>query len=447
MIMRLLKKLILRNMLIPLDIDMKVRRFIPYPKLLMWIVMGILISIIVTSFFTIHSITLIMQESIQKQGLSTSEGLANAVAENIIIKNYAGLEENIRQSFSNEDVISVSITDTGGKVLSSLSKDNVGDPAKLNFSKDFIEIPKGEDRLFSPNQATLVYWSPIIRGINLGWVKIEYSKPKNLEVLQDIDINGLVASFLSIGIFSIIALIKLRDYFIDVNGIHIKLSAENSQNGKEVISSHLMMMESLGIMTAKRDSETGAHNYRVTYVAVCLSEEMKLDNDAMQSMIAGSFLHDIGKVAIPDSILLKPGQLSADEWKVMKTHVDHGAQMVKKLGWLSTAYDVVANHHERWGGTGYPRGISGNDIPLSARIFMLADTFDALCSKRPYKTAFTYEESMNIIEQETPSHFDPETVSIFKKISLNIYQKLSQIHESEIKKLLNEKINHYFFVN
>ncbi len=206
-----------------------------------------------------------------------------------------------------------------------------------------------------------------------------------------------------------------------------------------------MMMEALGQMVAKRDSETGAHNYRVTYVAIRIAEEMGYAGTAMQSLIAGSFLHDIGKVAIPDSILLKPGALSDAEWEIMKTHVTHGEQMVIHIGWLSKAQEIVANHHEKWDGTGYPKGVSGSDIPMSSRIFMVADSFDALCSERPYKKVFDYETSMNIIYQETETHFDPQVVHIFSSISKEIYEELARLSPTEIKELVASRVDLFFY--
>jgi HD-GYP domain-containing protein (c-di-GMP phosphodiesterase class II) len=145
------------------------------------------------------------------------------------------------------------------------------------------------------------------------------------------------------------------------------------------------MMEALGRAIAKRDSDTGAHNYRVAWIAARIAERLGLSGSAMQALIAGSFLHDVGKIGIPDAILLKPGRLDEQEMDTMRTHVAQGEEIVTGMGWLDGAQAVVAAHHEKWNGSGYPRGLAGEAIPLAARIFAVADVFDALCSKRPYK--------------------------------------------------------------
>jgi HD-GYP domain-containing protein (c-di-GMP phosphodiesterase class II) len=193
------------------------------------------------------------------------------------------------------------------------------------------------------------------------------------------------------------------------------LFAKNVQKEREIISSHLMLMDVLGKMVAKRDSDTGVHNSRVTYMAVRIAEELEHEQDEMQSLIAGSFLHDIGKVAIPDGILLKPAGFTEEEWVTMKSHVFHGEQLVQNIGWLNIAYDVVAGHHEKWDGSGYPDGLKGEAIPLSARLMALADVFDALTTRRVYKPAFAHEEARRIILEDRGRHFDPVLVDIFEE--------------------------------
>ncbi|WP_432736165.1 HD-GYP domain-containing protein [Maridesulfovibrio sp. FT414] len=173
------------------------------------------------------------------------------------------------------------------------------------------------------------------------------------------------------------------------------------------------MLVSMGAAIAKRDCDTDAHNYRVTILAVNLAEQIGLSEETIRTLIVGSFLHDVGKIAIPDAILLKPGKLDDDEWKVMRTHVDHGVDVVKEHAWLAQATPVVHGHHERFDGSGYPQGVSGEDIPIVARIFSLADVFDALYSKRPYKDPFPLDKCIEIIRAGCGTHFDPQLVDPF----------------------------------
>lgn len=224
----------------------------------------------------------------------------------------------------------------------------------------------------------------------------------------------------------------------------VHLSAENERKAREVLDSHISMMEALGRAIAKRDSDTGAHNYRVAWIAARIAERMGMKGSEMQALIAGSFLHDVGKIGIPDAILLKPGRLDEAELDTMRTHVAQGEEIVTGMGWLDGAHAVVAGHHEKWNGNGYPRGLDGKDIPLPARIFAVADVFDALTSKRPYKEALDFEETMAILEKDTGSHFDPSVMGVFRSIAPEIYDRLAQAGEDEARRLLDERVRMHF---
>jgi HD-GYP domain-containing protein (c-di-GMP phosphodiesterase class II) len=222
------------------------------------------------------------------------------------------------------------------------------------------------------------------------------------------------------------------------------LSRENERKTREVLDSHISMMEALGRAIAKRDSDTGAHNYRVSWIASGVGERMGIQGSAMQSLIAGSFLHDVGKIGIPDAILLKPGKLDEAEFSTMRTHVAQGEEIVTGMGWLDGANAIVAAHHEKWNGTGYPRGLKGEDIPLAARIFAVADVFDALCSKRPYKEAMPLDAAMAILEKDTGSHFDPAVMAVFRPMATSMYQQLEGASEDVARQLLEARVRQHF---
>jgi len=224
----------------------------------------------------------------------------------------------------------------------------------------------------------------------------------------------------------------------------VRLSADNAQKAREVLDSHISMMEALGRAIAKRDSDTGVHNYRVAWIAACIAEKLGVRAKDMQSLIAGSFLHDVGKIGIPDAILLKPGKLDDDEFAVMRTHVAQGEEIVSGIGWLDGASDVVAGHHEKWNGLGYPRRLAGEQIPLAARIFAVADVFDALCSKRPYKEPMGFAAAMAILEKDTGSHFDPGVMTAFNPIARQLFDRLAACNESEARRLLEERVRLHF---
>ena len=224
----------------------------------------------------------------------------------------------------------------------------------------------------------------------------------------------------------------------------VRLSADNERKAREVLDSHISMMEALGRAIAKRDSDTGTHNYRVAWIAAVVAEKMGMTGTAMQALIAGSFLHDVGKIGIPDAILLKPGKLDDAEMAIMRTHVSQGKDIVVGAGWLDGAQDVVASHHEKWNGSGYPAQLVGEVIPLSARIFAVADVFDALCSKRPYKAPMSFDDTMVILGQETKSHFDPAVMAVFQPMARSIYDRLAQCDEEATRQLLQERVRHHF---
>ena len=224
----------------------------------------------------------------------------------------------------------------------------------------------------------------------------------------------------------------------------VHLSNDNERKAREVLDSHISMMESLGRAIAKRDSDTGAHNYRVAWIAARIAEHLQLSGSEMQALIAGSFLHDVGKIGIPDAILLKPGKLDAEEMSTMRTHVQQGEEIVTGMGWLDGAQAVVAAHHEKWNGSGYPRGLAGEAIPLAARIFAIADVFDALCSKRPYKEPMSFEASMAILDGDTGSHFDPAVMAVFRPMAGEIFKRLNNSSEADSRQLLEERIRQHF---
>jgi len=224
----------------------------------------------------------------------------------------------------------------------------------------------------------------------------------------------------------------------------VRLSADNERKAREVLDSHISMMEALGRAIAKRDSDTGAHNYRVAWIASGIAEQMGVDGADMQALIAGSFLHDVGKIGIPDAILLKPGRLDAAEMSTMRTHVQQGTDIVLGAGWLDGAQHVVAAHHEKWDGSGYPQGLAGVAIPLSARIFAVADVFDALCSRRPYKEPMDFDAAMAILARDTGSHFDPGVMAVFKTLARGMHERLAGCDEQATRALLQERVRHHF---
>jgi HD-GYP domain-containing protein (c-di-GMP phosphodiesterase class II) len=200
----------------------------------------------------------------------------------------------------------------------------------------------------------------------------------------------------------------------------------------------------LGSAIAKRDGDTAEHNSRVTLISVGIAEAYGLHDDSIRNLIKGAFVHDVGKIAVSDSILLKPGRLTYEEFEVMKTHVQEGVEIVERSDWLSEGVSVVRDHHEKFDGTGYLQGLKGDAIPVEARIFAIADVFDALTSRRPYKEPLSFEETMRVLEQGRGSHFDPELLDAFTPIAPTLFRELIQRPAQSPHVPLREMVGHYF---
>jgi len=226
--------------------------------------------------------------------------------------------------------------------------------------------------------------------------------------------------------------------------IIISLLGRLSRTTVKLLDSNLEILQVLGGAIAKRDSDTDAHNYRVTVYSVCLAEAVRLPRDQIRSLIKGALLHDVGKLGIRDNILLKPGKLDEEEFAVMKTHVDHGLEITDRASWLKDAQSVVGGHHEKFDGAGYPAGLQGESIPLAARIFAITDVFDALTSRRPYKEPMSFEESMQILDSGRGSHFDPELVDTFRNIARSLYDTYSGKDDQLPKDRLEAMTQDYF---
>ncbi len=193
--------------------------------------------------------------------------------------------------------------------------------------------------------------------------------------------------------------------------------------------SHDMMLEALGDALDLKDAETEGHSKRVTAFTIAIARAMRLPDEEVESIAHGAFLHDIGKMAIPDSVLRKPGPLTPDEVLIMREHCLRGYQMVCKIPFLADAAEIVYAHQERWDGTGYPRGLKGEEIPLGARIFSIADTLDAMTSDRPYRAAQSYQAAREEIELWSGRQFDPVIVRVFLAMPQSIWERVRvQVH-------------------
>jgi putative nucleotidyltransferase with HDIG domain len=165
-----------------------------------------------------------------------------------------------------------------------------------------------------------------------------------------------------------------------------------------------------------RDRETEGHSNRVSRLACMMGEALGLSGQQLKALERGSLLHDIGKIGISDTILHKPSKLTDDEWKIMRTHPDIGARIIERIPFLQECMPVVHSHHERWDGSGYPQGLKGENIPIQARIFAVADVFDALTSKRSYRKTSKPEDAVVYLREQANILFDPQIVEALAKL-------------------------------
>ena len=166
----------------------------------------------------------------------------------------------------------------------------------------------------------------------------------------------------------------------------------------------------------RSDQDTEGHTSRVTQLVVQLARVMGTSEEELTHIRRGALLHDIGKMGVPDGILLKPGKLTAEEWLIMRKHPQYAFDLLSPIKFLKPALAIPYCHHEKWDGSGYPRGLKGDQIPLPARIFAVVDVWDALRSDRPYRPKWTDEETLAYIKQQSGKHFDPYVVASFEKI-------------------------------
>jgi HD-GYP domain-containing protein (c-di-GMP phosphodiesterase class II) len=224
----------------------------------------------------------------------------------------------------------------------------------------------------------------------------------------------------------------------------LRLTRRLADYSTHLLDANLETLAVLGSAIAKRDADTDAHNYRVSLYAARLAEKIGLGAEDMRGLIKGSFIHDVGKIGIPDGVLHKPGPLNEEECRVMQTHVVMGVDIVCRAAWLRDCVPLVAAHHEKFAGGGYPQGTRADDIPLVARIFAIADVFDALTSKRPYKNPLGFEETMRTLHQGRGAHFDPELLDAFAGIAAELYKKYAGGGEGNLRQELVAMVGRYF---
>ncbi len=226
--------------------------------------------------------------------------------------------------------------------------------------------------------------------------------------------------------------IALRDAQRALSDQNQSLERRVAERTRDLVRAQDVTIRAMASLAETRDNETGNHIRRTQHYVLALALHLRqdprfaprLDEDTVELLFKSAPLHDVGKVGIPDSILLKPGKLTDEEFVIMKTHAELGYDAIfaaeedefGEISFLRIAREIAQGHHERWDGTGYPQGLAGEAIPLSARLMAVADVYDALISKRCYKPAFPHAEAAGIIRSGRGSHFDPDVVDAFSAL-------------------------------
>ncbi len=336
--------------------------------------------------------------------------------------------------------IAIRISDTAGKLLARYT--DVGDPAAAAAEKLVSETSAGSatgsltSRVIRLNGQYGVLVSLPLRIESIGFqARVVGVFAESAEERSRVRKQSLTTAMVTAGL--VLAVGGL------LYPIMRQLMARVTAVSLDLLDSNLAMIQVLGSAIAKRDSDTDAHNCRVTIYSVRLGEARRLGMHAMHALIKGALLHDVGKIGVSDGILLKPGRLTDDEFKEMRRHVEYGYDIVGPVRWLSDACDVVRHHHEKYDGSGYDGKLSNGQIPLAARIFAIADVFDALTSRRPYKEPMTVAQAMDVLRQGRGTHFDPELIDVFEPLADSLFKEANESDE-HARQSLSAIMDRYF---
>ncbi len=357
----------------------------------------------------------------------------------------------------------------------------------LGFS-DFVDFKIWTDQsavaysYSSPEQAGQVYeGDDLAEVLSTGKIHIEVEKPHDeenihlegigrvLEMYAPVKVDGRILGavevyrkappfeLINVHIFCVLAvvLIMMALLYLLLFGQFKKAAETIIRDEKKLNSayrkigfSYFNTIRSLLKALELRDMETEGHSERGVALAIYLGEKFHLSHDEMNKLVLGAYLHDIGKIGIPDSILLKPGRLTPDEMEIVKTHVKKGSEIIGDVAFLQPATEVILYHHEKWDGSGYPHGLKQEDIPVPGRIFAIVDVFEALLSERPYKKAMPFAAAKQIILEGAGSHFDPALIALFREIEEEDMRSMAaEIHErgvhSEVKKAVENLLGDF----
>ncbi|MCF6277896.1 MAG: GAF domain-containing protein [Anaerolineales bacterium] len=314
---------------------------------------------------------------------------------------------NIAHQVAKASTAGIVIFDMQKNILTALEIDVQGIHPPDTIPMNFVEqtLASGKRVIISSGQAQTQIYLPIqtpMRKYGVLWIELIETDKQSAGSSTTMQ---TLANQAAIALERVIFLLDLRQKASELSDALTELEITYDQT-----------LRSLMFALDARDHETEGHSSRVGDIACLLGEELKLSKDELSALRRGALLHDIGKIGVSDNILHKPGPLTAKEWDIMRMHPDIGASIINEVPFLKDTTPVIRHHHERWNGSGYPLGLQGKSIPLTARIFAVADVFDALTSQRPYRTTSTGVEALEYLKANAGILFDPAIVNTFEKM-------------------------------
>ncbi|MBO8155667.1 MAG: HD domain-containing protein [Bacillaceae bacterium] len=325
---------------------------------------------------------------------------------------YENLKAIVSMHFNLYDILDTKFVDKQGRIYFSYDPEDIGQTLK---NEETSQVFQDIMVINQTNNNRLEMWIPIhdSEGDVREIVFLNRDISEEMKAIQSMQMISVVSVFI---IFTLLYISLRRVYMRSTK----EIQSRNRELKKLLTSLEETYDSSLQALSAAldlRDNETKGHCLRVTAYTVHLARKMGVKADKLIHIARGALLHDIGKIGIPDHILLKPGPLNDEEWEIMKQHVVIGADMLESIDFLKHAMPIIKYHHERWDGKGYVHQLKGEEIPLEARIFALCDTYDAITSDRPYRKGKSHEEAVEEIRSCSGTQFDPKVVDVFLTIS------------------------------
>ncbi|MGF7030236.1 putative nucleotidyltransferase with HDIG domain [Paenibacillus mucilaginosus] len=357
-----------------------------------------------------------------------------------LLQSYDRVLPLVRMHFDLYSILDANFYDTEGRIVFSYDKEAIGQEVDASLAGSLERAATNAQVVHQRLSGHILHlWMPVQRedGQVAGVVEVKRDISE-----QDRQIGWLEGILMTIIVLGMLGLfLTLHHVFRNSAGTIDRQNRELEAMVFRIERTYDESLQALSSALDSRDNETHGHSFRVTSYALRLGMEMNLTDRELGDLARGALLHDVGKIGVPDAILLKPAELTEEEWVVMKSHVEIGYRMLRHIAFLSPSLDVVRYHHERWDGGGYPHGLREEEIPLFARIFALCDSYDAMTSDRPYRKGWGYNEARAEIERCTGTQFCPEVVRAFLRIPKERWLEIEEAsREGEPRELLGQML-------